>query len=43
VSTRGLVTTPGRRAYQTWYRDASVFCTPANFNFSNGLVITWTL
>jgi hypothetical protein len=43
VSVRGLVTTPGRRAYQTWYRDASVFCTPANFNFSNGLVITWTL
>ncbi len=43
VSTRGLVTTPGRRAYQTWYRDASVFCTTANFNFSNGLVITWTL
>jgi hypothetical protein len=44
VSVRGLVTTPGsRRTYQTWYRDTSVFCTPANFNFSNGLLITWTL
>ncbi len=44
VSVRGLVTTPGsRRTYQVWYRDASVFCTTANFNFSNGLLITWTL
>jgi hypothetical protein len=44
VSVRGLVTTPGsRRTYQVWYRDASAFCTPANFNFSNGLLITWTL
>jgi hypothetical protein len=43
VSVRGLVTTPGTRTYQTWYRDASVFCTTANFNFSNGLLITWTL
>jgi hypothetical protein len=43
VSVRGLVTTPGRRAYQTWYRDASVFCTTADFNFSNAILITWTL
>jgi hypothetical protein len=44
VSVRGLVTTPGtRRSYQVWYRDSSVFCTPATFNFSNGLLVTWTL
>ncbi len=43
MSVRGLVTTPGTRTYQTWYRDASAFCTTASFNFSNGLSITWTL
>jgi hypothetical protein len=43
VSMRGLVTIPGTRTYQAWYRDASVFCTTATFNFSNGLLITWTL
>jgi hypothetical protein len=44
VSVRGLVTTPGtRRSYQVWYRDSSAFCTPDTFNFSNGLLITWTL
>jgi hypothetical protein len=44
VSMRGLVTTPGsRRTYQVWYRDASVFCTTDTFNFSNGLLVTWTL
>jgi hypothetical protein len=43
VSVRGLVTSPGTRTYQAWYRDASTFCTTANFNFSNGLLITWTL
>lgn len=43
VSVRGLVTTPGTRTYQAWYRDSSAFCTTASFNFSNGLLITWTL
>jgi hypothetical protein len=44
VSVRGLVTTPGaRRTYQVWYRDSSAFCTTDTFNFSNGLLVTWTL
>jgi uncharacterized membrane protein len=42
VSTRGLVTAPGTRTYQVWYRNSAAFCTPATFNLSNGLSITWT-
>ncbi|MBL8861853.1 MAG: hypothetical protein JNK02_07550 [Planctomycetes bacterium] len=41
VSVRGLVTTPGIRHYQVWYRNAAAFCTPSTFNLSNGLSITW--
>ncbi len=42
VSVRGQVTTPGLRAYQVWYRNAAVFCTPATFNLTNGLLVIWT-
>ncbi len=41
VSARGLVTTPGVRTYQVWYRNAADFCTPSTFNLSNGWEITW--
>jgi Tol biopolymer transport system component len=41
VSVRGLVTMPGVRTYQVWYRNAADFCTPATFNLTNGLEITW--
>jgi hypothetical protein len=27
--------------YQVWYRNASAFCTPATFNLTNGLRVTW--
>ncbi|MCY2958908.1 MAG: hypothetical protein NTY35_01990 [Planctomycetota bacterium] len=42
VSVRGLVTVPGTREYQIWYRNADpTFCTVSTFNLSNGLEIVW--
>jgi hypothetical protein len=41
VHTKGLVTVPGTRTYQVWYRNAANFCTAATFNLSNGLEILW--
>jgi hypothetical protein len=41
TSVRGLVTAPGTRTYQIWYRNAAAFCTAATFNLSNGCQITW--
>jgi hypothetical protein len=41
VSVRGMVVAPGVRAYQVWYRNAAVFCTPDTFNLTNGLSVTW--
>jgi uncharacterized membrane protein len=41
VSVRGLVTLPGTRDYQIWYRNAAAFCTAATYNLSNGLEIIW--
>ncbi len=41
VSVRGLVTTPGTRTYQAWYRNAANFCTASTFNLSNGLEVIW--
>jgi len=43
VSTRGLVSAPGTRTYQVWYRNAAAFCTSSTFNLSNGVQVTWTL
>ncbi len=43
VSVRGLVTTPGTRTYQVWYRNAAAFCTASTFNVSNGWEITWVM
>jgi hypothetical protein len=43
VAQRGLVTVPGVRTYQIWYRNAAAFCTVSTFNLSNGVELTWTL
>jgi hypothetical protein len=42
VSTKGLITGPGVRTYQVWYRNAAAFCTSSTFNLSNGVETTWT-
>ena len=41
VSVKGLVTAPGTRTYQIWYRNATVFCNPETFNVTNGWEIGW--
>jgi hypothetical protein len=41
VSLRGMVTAPGTRTYQVWYRNAAAFCTPSTFNLSNGVEVNW--
>jgi len=41
VSVRGLVSVPGTRTYQCWYRNAAAFCTVSTFNLSNGVEVTW--
>jgi len=43
VSVRGLVTAPGARTYQVWYRNAASFCTTDTFNLTNGLWVLWTM
>jgi len=42
VSVKGSIATAGSRAYQVIYRDVFGFCTPCNFNTTNGLGLTWT-
>jgi hypothetical protein len=41
VSVRGAVGAPGTRFYQVIYRDGGNFCTPSQFNATNGLAIEW--
>ncbi len=45
ISLQGALNTPlpapVTRAYQCWYRNAAAFCTPATFNMTNGVLITW--
>ncbi len=41
VSVRGLVTSPGSRTYQAWYRNAAAFCSVSTFNLTNGIQIAW--
>jgi hypothetical protein len=43
VSQRGLVTVPGSRTYQCWYRNAATFCTTSTFNLTNGVSIDWAI
>lgn len=42
ISVRGAITASGTRTYQSWYRNAAAFCTPASFNLTNGLSVSWT-
>lgn len=44
IAARGQVDpTGGTLYYQVWYRDAHTgFCTPATFNLTNAIAITWT-
>jgi hypothetical protein len=41
VSAAGVVTAPGTRTYQVWYRNAAPFCTPSTFNLTNGWEVVW--
>ncbi len=41
VATKGLVTAPGTRVYQIWFRDAANFCTTSTFNLTNAVEIVW--
>jgi hypothetical protein len=41
IHVKGGVAAPGTRTYQVWYRNAASFCTPATFNLTNGVLITW--
>ncbi len=42
VSVKGLVTGPGSRVYQVWYRNAAAFCTASTFNLTNGFEVVWS-
>jgi len=41
ISVRGGCAAGDSRSYQAWYRNAANFCTPATFNLTNGLTLTW--
>ena len=42
ISIRGMIPPAGGvRDYQCWYRNAADFCTPATFNLTNAIEITW--
>lgn len=45
ISLQGALSTPlpapTTRAYQCWYRNPANFCTPALFNMTNAVLITW--
>ncbi len=43
ISQRGRIPVGGgvTRTYQGWYRSSATFCTPATFNFTNGLQLSW--
>ncbi len=42
VSVKGLVTQPGSRYYQVWFRNSNPnFCTPATTNYTNGRIVVW--
>lgn len=41
ISVRGLVQPGLARVYQARYRNAAAFCTPATYNFTNGVELRW--
>jgi hypothetical protein len=42
ISVQGGIVPGDVRHYQAWYRDAAAFCTPAFFNLTNAVTISWT-
>jgi hypothetical protein len=42
ISVKGNDAAGDVRYYQCWYRNAAPFCSPATFNLTNGLMVTWT-
>ena len=44
ISVSGAIpSTGGTFLYQVWFRDSEPgFCTPATFNLTNALAVTWT-
>lgn len=42
VSVMGFNVAGNVRHYQTWYRDSFPFCTPALFNLTSGVTVTWS-
>jgi hypothetical protein len=42
ISVKGAIPAGGGvREYQAWYRNSAAFCTPALYNTTNGIEITW--
>jgi len=41
ISQVGGISSPGVRTYQVWYRNSAGFCTPAAFNLTNGVSVSW--
>jgi hypothetical protein len=41
ISMLGMVTAPGTRVYQVWYRDVASFCTARTFNLTNAIEVAW--
>jgi hypothetical protein len=42
ISVLGGVSAGDVRQYQVWYRNAASFCTPATFNLTNAVAISWS-
>jgi hypothetical protein len=43
ISIAGGVMAPGTRTYQVTYQDTAAFCTPSQFNHTNGVTVFWGL
>ncbi|MCY2958995.1 MAG: hypothetical protein NTY35_02430 [Planctomycetota bacterium] len=41
ISVQGMISAPGIRNYQVWYRNSAAFCTSATFNLTNSISINW--
>jgi hypothetical protein len=41
IHVAGSIVAGSVRHYQSWYRDAAAFCTPATYNLTQGLTVTW--
>ena len=41
IASAGLISVPGLRSYQAWYRDAAAFCASPTHNLTNGWWTVW--